>query len=533
MHELKTFSIHNERRLGAGRSGVVYQATDEHGRSIARKVFAAHDPASNVVHYVFSGAPNPYRWNEAAIRCAVLRRQIMAPLLRFWFGDRLQVANAYGHAWNAEESAWEVHCELVRGGHLPLRQPFSQATDLLSDLRHNVMSPLQDHLDEAGFDGLVWQAGRGNPVALNNFMLLPGEASNGNACGHWVWIDLESGVPALIPINPLDLLNFYLPRSFHHGRPLFDDTDIEKLREYVRGNHDGLEAKLGVESVAELSAHVDSLERYQDQWRAQPRYQRSIAYRHSRGFLSDEEVQHYNAHPSAWYFREGRRACGAIAGKLLRLPGKIAGALARIPLLRWITLSVSMLVSQAYRAKVAREYVVSRSGHWLQRGQLTQVENDALCEQMDSQEASSYLTDFGMHLAVKPFVKLIQFGIVPLLIAASLLTAEQGVVAVAIGGAAVRTIYTFLRILQNAVRGRERPWLALFVGMLPMVGNLAFPLQVVYSSGKQGALVAQFILFDSFARFGQIFPIWGGDDTLIEHLANRLPTRLPGVSSSA
>ena len=520
-------SAQGEKRLGAGRSGVVYRAIDDQGRSIARKVFAADDPASNLVHYVFSGAPNPYRWNESAIQCAVLRRQIMEPMLRYWFGDRLTVANAYGHAWNDEFSAWEIQCELVSGGHLLLRQPFSTETDLLSDLRKNVMLPLQRHLEEAGFDGLVWQAGRGNPVALNNFMLLPGDEQPDRVCGRWAWIDLESGVPALIPINPVDLLSFYLPRSFHHRRPLFDDTNIEKLRGYLRTNHDELEGKLGAEAVGELTVRVDALERHQDRWRKQPRFQRSIAYRHSRGFLTDEEKEHYDAHPIAWYMREGLRACGVIAGKLARLPGKIARTLMRVPLWRWITLSVSMLLSQAYRAKVAREYVASRSDHWQARGQLTCDEHDELCEQMESQEASSYLTDFGMHLAVKPFVKLIQFGVVPILVASSLLSPEGGVLLVAVGGAVVRTLYTCLRIIQNAFRGRERPWLALFVGTLPMVGNLAFPLQVVYSSGKQGGLVARFILFDSFARFGKMFPIWGGEDTLPEHLLNRVPERLP------
>ena len=33
------------------------------------------------------------------------------------------------------------------------------------------MPALRSHLEFAGFDGLLWQAGHGNPVALNNFLL--------------------------------------------------------------------------------------------------------------------------------------------------------------------------------------------------------------------------------------------------------------------------------------------------------------------------------------------------------------------------
>ena len=44
------------------------------------------------------------------------------------------------------------------------------ATDA-RELWQYVMRPLQRRLVEAGFDGVAWQAGLGNPVAANNFML--------------------------------------------------------------------------------------------------------------------------------------------------------------------------------------------------------------------------------------------------------------------------------------------------------------------------------------------------------------------------
>jgi len=220
----------NQTELGRGRSGVVFRCRDEAGRDVARKIFSS-DSLTKAVHYICSGAPGAYTWNEQAVRSAVLRRRIAGPLVQMWFGDRLRVAEAYGHEWLDQRKAFRIDCRHIDGRHVRLHHPFTEHPDgQLRDLRRNVMKPLQRHLAEAGLDGLVWQAGRGNPVSLNNFLHEP---SGDDADGRWTWIDLESGVPALIPINPLDLILFYLPMSFRHRRALFDDVDVPKLSAYV------------------------------------------------------------------------------------------------------------------------------------------------------------------------------------------------------------------------------------------------------------------------------------------------------------
>ena len=63
-------------------------------------------------------------------------------------------------------------------------------------------------------------------------------------------------------------------------------------------------------------------------------------------------------------------------------------------------------------------------------------------------------------------------------------------------------------------------------GFFPVVGNLAYPLQILYSSSGNADLSARFILYDGFCRVGQHLPVWGGRDTLTEHVLNRLPHRL-------
>ena len=93
------------------------------------------------------------------------------------------------------------------------------------------------------------------------------------------------------------------------------------------------------------------------------------------------------------------------------------------------------------------------------------------------------------------------------------------------GGSVGRTIYTGGRLVQNLVRGRELPWTALWVGLFPVIGNLAFPMQIV-RSGRDEDTIARFLLYDGCRVIGRRTPIWGGEDTLTEHWFNRVPSRV-------
>ena len=188
--------------IGRGRSGVVFRGVGARGRVVARKIFGS-DPLTKAVQYVFLGSPNPYVWNEDAVLCAVLRRRILVPLVELWFGSKLRVAPAYDHAWNEGWAAHEIRCEFVEGRHAALHHPLKVRGDAeLEDLQENVLQPLQERLLEAGFEGLVWQAGLGNPVATSNFL----RETRPPADPGWAWIDLESGIPAVAPLSLRHLL---------------------------------------------------------------------------------------------------------------------------------------------------------------------------------------------------------------------------------------------------------------------------------------------------------------------------------------
>jgi len=512
----------NQTELGRGRSGVVLRCTDSVGRDVARKVFGS-DALTRAVHYLFSGAPGAYSWNEQAVRSVVIHRRIAGALVNAWFGPKLNVAEAYSHGWDEHARTFWIDCRFSDGRHVQLYHPFSaERNGQLGDLTAGVMKPLQRHLAEAGLDGLVWQAGRGNPVALNNFLY---EGAD-EAGSRWAWIDLESGVPALFPINPLDLALFYLPKSFRHRCALFDDVDVPKLQAYLAGRCEELEQKLGCQALTQLEADVQALGETQRQWKSMPRHMRSITCRLGKGRISQQQADWYSRHPYLWYARELSR----VPRLMLRgVTGLVLAAVARlrsINLLRVARAGWLLVWSERYREQIARKYVAARIGRWQQRGQLTPEEAGKLQGHLDAEEASTYLTDFGVHLGVKPFVKAAQWWVLPAMYATGNIHGLVFGLLMVEGGAIVRTAYTLGRLVQNAMRRREKPWAALVVGTLPMIGNLAFPIQILFSSAHTNATIAQFILCDTFARLGRAVPIWGGRDTLTEHVFNRMPGRL-------
>ncbi len=519
--------------LGRGRSGIVFRSVDESNRVIARKVFGSSGLAK-VVQYTFLGAPNPYAWNEAAIRTAVLRRRVLSELTAYWFDGKLRVAKAYDHGWNERFRAYEMRCELIQGRHVALQHSTASVEpDELKDLTNNIMKPLQSHLIEAGLDGMVWQAGKGNPVALNNFML---EQSSTKGDLTWVWIDLESGVPALIPMNPLTLLSFYLPKSIKHSRPLFDDLDLDKLRAYIIQHGSDLLDKLGCDRMRQLGADIGELTKEQTAWKAVSRLDSSIGYQRAKGAISGVEADWYAGHAVEWYSREAKRAIRSIPSVVAESVMCMAVMFAGIKVWPVLKSCWSALRSQAYRERVAKDYMVARLDKWSHRGQLDKLRSAQLRDHIETEEAGSYITDFGVHLAVKPFVKLLQFWVLPALWVAGVVDELFVVAFFVAGGSIVRTIYTLGRLIQNALTGREKPWVALGVGVLPIVGNIAFPLQIIATGANGHRAVAQFILFDSFSRLGNWFPIWGGSDTWTEHAFNRLPNlffRSPNRDTSA
>lgn len=221
--------------------------------------------------------------------------------MQFWFDGKLKVANAIAIDWNQEFKAYQLDTEFIQGRHVALHQPFSQVREReLPTLVRCIMMPLQKHLIKAGLDGLVWQAGKGTPSALNNFLLESFDSEGYK----FVWIDLESGVPALFPLNPGALFSFYLPKSLEYRRALFDDVDVNQLNRYAGIHKVSLEEKLGSQIYLEFLNHINQLEHHQNRWKSVKRVDSGIQYQFKIARITEQQAQWYFQHPATWYGRE-------------------------------------------------------------------------------------------------------------------------------------------------------------------------------------------------------------------------------------
>ncbi|WOD41402.1 hypothetical protein [Nodosilinea sp. E11] len=512
----------DSKSLGAGRSGQVFLIEIDN-QPVARKVFSG-DTLAAAVHYVLFGADNPYIWNEDVLQCAYYRRKILERLVEYWFGEKLKIANAIGAERNRELRQNQLDAAFIPGRSPALRHSLDvERSREVKELTDKIMKPLQQRLVEAGLDGLVWQAGKGNPVALNNFLIVDGDTGDRTV----VWIDMESGVPALFPLNVLTLFTFYLPKCIQYRTFLFDDTDIKTLSCYVHGHGPEMEKTFGAEAYQQLWNDIKALGYHQQQWRSLNRLQRGVFAQVQQGKISSSAADRYLKHPVLWFFHIIKQLIVKGSQKLLDVPRAILKKILKIPYLRLARNLFKLIFSRRYRTQIAHNYVTDRIEAWRDRQQLTAEECELLFTRLDQESGTDYLSDFGVHLGMKVFVKIVEYGIFPLIYLAGYIDELTLGLVILLGGAVSRTVYTSFRMVQATAKGKEIPWLAFFVGMIPlMIGNIAYPCQMLYSAtGKRGK-VAGFIVYDIFTRIGGWIPIWGGEDTLTEHYFNHSASNL-------
>lgn len=548
--------------IGRGRSGRVFRSRDKDGNDIAIKVVTEGDLLTILANYFFTGAPNAYNWNEDAILSAHYRRPILKELVSYWTDSKVRVANSLGARWNDEFKAYELLTEFVDGRHASLHHPFSKQKETeLSDLVNNVMKPLQQKLIESGFDGLVWQAGKGIPVASANFMLEQNEDNHG-----WVWVDLESGVPAMAPLDPVSFFSFYLPKSIKHKRPLFDDADIGKLRAYISTHREDLESKIDTRRYNSLLDNINHLEFHQKEWKSMRRAHRSITYQLKKGRISQGHANWYFEHPDVWhdaiwYGREtARLSWKAYSWLIADIPYEIDLRLTLFDYKKAASNVWRFISSEKYRSEVAKNYVHDRINVWEQRKKLEHEEADYLRAFLETEATSGYLADLFVHGAFK----VIDWSILG--IAAGLYTfgvtdSKESIGLGLWGSPIMRTAYTTSRMAYSMgkpknlkrmpsnikqfvidtnhavdsdgywkglkyaagrILGIER-LIALGIGWIPQIGNAAYPVQMLYSESTEDREIGKFVLYDSFSRIGQKIPVYGGRDTLTEHFFNHRP----------
>lgn len=508
----------NKKFIGNGRSAKVYlsYAGD---KAVAAKIFTG-EAVSKIILFVLTGSANPYTWCEAAIRSAIIRRRLLSNLCRLWFGDRLRLPETYDYRWNPEHAAYEINAEFINGRHAPLFNPLTpDAKDFMMELQQEIMQPLRKKLIESGFDGLVWQAGKGNPVGASNFMV----KQQNDGSNEWIWIDLESGLPALFALNPLSTFFYYLPKCIKHRDWLFDNVDTAKLKNYLEHNSESIIKEFGLKTYRELFDDCDLLSTTQKEWKGLKRYKRNLYYAASQDKITQEEKDYYEDKPLRWYLKSLAIIFQTFVLKIKETYNSAINAIYNFRYRKFFKRIYFYFSDTLYRWGVARWYLKREIEKWHSRKFITAEETAFLRNELKNVESSAYLTDFSIHLGIKPVVKLFSLVIMPILMALGFFSLQTGAIIIIVAGSICRTAYTLWRITNNLVKSKKHfPFVALVVGAFPVIGNLAYPAELLYRSAGKKDRLAKFIAYSFSAKIGARIPVWGGQDTETEHFFNRL-----------
>lgn len=214
------------------------------------------------IYWLAFQAPFPYVRNQAALRAAVLRRNLAGLLTEYWYGSN-RVATALGI--DAINGRYAISSEFVPGG-----PPSNRAA-----ARHFLFD-LADRFDEAGLP--TWQVDPRQPRALDNLIETPD--------GVYHIIDLESGL-----VSPLASPRAWW-RAFRRAQvPLYDDVYFDLTRAYIDRHAADMRARMGDAWVGWLRTTLDRGEAEASAWHAgEPRIWSRLARGLQRPFRRHRRV---------------------------------------------------------------------------------------------------------------------------------------------------------------------------------------------------------------------------------------------------
>jgi hypothetical protein len=183
-------------------------------------------------------APFPYVRNRAALRAAMHRRNFVALLTEYWYGES-RVARDLGVERAADR--YSLVGERVVG-HAPTHRYVARA----------FLAGLAARFEEAGLP--TWQIDPRQPRAIDN-VLETGD-------GVYKVVDLESGL-----VSPMASLKTWR-RAVRRGlAPFYDEVFFDLTRAYIAREEDRMRARLGAAWIKDLRATLDAAESETVAWR--------------------------------------------------------------------------------------------------------------------------------------------------------------------------------------------------------------------------------------------------------------------------
>ncbi len=168
-------------------------------------------------------------------------------------------------------------------------------------------------------------------------------------------------------------------------------------------------------------------------------------------------------------------------------------------------------VSGRFQRELGRLYIRSRILMWQQEQRLGEAEVQRLNAQLDNHGVDEYVRGFGMHVGLKllmPFVMSLKVG------GAAASVASGNPFYFLFMLMLVPMLRTAITIWRKFATGRPMADYrdALIVGILPVVGSIAYPVQMHCKFPD----LSLFLLRDFASRLGRMIPIYGGKDSRTE-----------------
>ena len=499
--------------LGNGRSAVVYKCRRDK-MDVARKIFCGTD-LTNLILTIFYGAPVDYQWSKPAISAAYHRRKVLKGLLKFWFGDEITIADSVSTGIHQATNEQYMDTEFIKGRVAALYTPFSKDSLIeFKELKYKIFPKLQRHLMDSGMDGTVWQAGYGQPCAIPNFLF-------SDKLQKWIWIDAESGVPAIVSYNIKKLITYYIPKAFKFRRVMFDSLDCESFQKYLDTNKDAIKSSMSDEEFNTFENSCSSLIEASKEWQSLSRNERSRGYFLFTGKIDEEQNEYYKEHSILWMIFLIKSFMSRDFPKLvIHLGQKIKKYAVRLNPVKLLVFCAKSISSGEYRIETAHNHIERKIDKWLDKGRLTEDQAKTLHGELDDNSARKYLSDFGVFLLFKPLGYIIR-ALVAFMYAKGLIDEAITIFIMTFISIILRTTYSLYRCVEDIITSREVSWVALMISPLPMVGTLAHPCQMLHSARK-GHSISQFIIYEILSSIASKIPIFGGHESEIEYQLNRV-----------
>lgn len=180
----------------------------------------------------------------------------------------------------------------------------------------------------------------------------------------------------------------------------------------------------------------------------------------------------------------------------------------------WLAQLKQFCVSGRFQSELGRTMILSRVDSWQRDRRLTSQAAATLVQELDSPAVAEYVRGFGLHVGLKlltPLAMSLKVGGA----AASLASGNPFYFLLTLMLLPIlRTAVTLWRmVVTNSPFADYRD--ALLVGILPVVGSLAYPVQM----HAKFPVLSNFLLRDFAARCGRWLPVYGGKDSRTEMTA--------------